>query len=40
MQCFLKKMADKLNMHGVAAPNKGILPQNALRHDCNSKCIE
>ena len=23
MQCFLQKMADKLNMHGVAAPNKG-----------------
>ena len=38
MQCFLQKMADKLNMHGVAAPNKGILPQNTLRRDC--KCIE
>ena len=40
MQCFLQKLADKLNMHGVAAPNKGILPQNALRRDYNSKCIE
>ena len=40
MQFFLQKMADKLNMHGVAAPNKDLLPQNALRPDCNSKCIE